>query len=78
MIKILTVAEAQKSILRRDMALEPHVPSALQASLDRLFGHGATPETAVAHILRDVRVNAVLVYKYSIFSLCLNSSLAIF
>jgi histidinol dehydrogenase len=55
MIKIFTVAEAQKSILRRDMALEPHVPSALQASLDRLFGHGATPETAVTHILRDVR-----------------------
>jgi histidinol dehydrogenase len=37
------------------MALEPTVPPALQASLDRLFGHGATPETAVAHILRDVR-----------------------
>ncbi len=55
MIKIFTVEEAQKSILRRDMALEPHVPSALQASLDRLFGHGATPETAVSHILRDVR-----------------------
>ena len=55
MIKIFTVAEAQKSILRRDRALEPQVPSALQASLDRLFGRGATPETAVSHILRDVR-----------------------
>ena len=55
MIKIFTVEEAQNSILRRDMALEPHVPAALQASLDRLFGHGATPETAVSHILRDVR-----------------------
>jgi len=57
MIKIFTVEEAQNSILRRDMALEPTVPPSLQASLDRLFGHGATPETAVSHILRDVRQN---------------------
>lgn len=55
MIKIFTVAEAQKSILRRDRALEPAVPPLLQASLDRLFGRGTTPETAVTHILRDVR-----------------------
>ena len=55
MINIFTVEEAQKSILRRDMALEPDVPPSLQASLDRLFGHGATPETAVSHILRDIR-----------------------
>lgn len=57
MIKIFTVEEAQNSILRRDMALEPTVPSSLQASLDRMFGHGATPETAVSHILRDVGKN---------------------
>lgn len=55
MIKIFSVEEAQKSILRREMALEPTVPPSLQASLDRLFGRGATPETAVSHILRDVR-----------------------
>ena len=55
MIKIFSVPEAQASILRREMALEPAVPPALQASLDRLFGRGATPETAVSHILRDVR-----------------------
>ena len=55
MIKILSVPEAQATILRREMALEPAVPPSLQASLDRLFGHGATPETAVTHILRDVR-----------------------
>lgn len=55
MIKIFSVEEAQKSILRRETALEPAVPPALQASLDRLFGRGATPETAVSHILRDVR-----------------------
>ncbi|MCA9958876.1 MAG: histidinol dehydrogenase [Anaerolineales bacterium] len=55
MIEIFSVEEAQKTILRREMALEPAVPPALQASLDRLFGRGATPETAVSHILRDVR-----------------------
>ncbi|MBK6711755.1 MAG: histidinol dehydrogenase [Chloroflexi bacterium] len=55
MIKIFSVEAAQKSILRREMALEPTVPPSLQASLDRLFGRGATPETAVSHILRDVR-----------------------
>lgn len=55
MIKVYTVAEAQKSILRREMALEPTIPPGLQASLDRLFGAGATPETAVRHILQDVR-----------------------
>ncbi len=55
MIKIYSKDEALKTILRREMALEPTVPSGLQASLDRLFGMGATPETAVTHILRDVR-----------------------
>jgi len=55
MIKIFSVEEAQQTILRREMALEPAVPPSLQASLDRLFGRGATPETAVSHILRDVR-----------------------
>lgn len=55
MIKIYTVPDAQKSILQRETSLEPDVPPALQASLNRLFGEGATPETAVSTILRDVR-----------------------
>ncbi|MCB9420672.1 MAG: histidinol dehydrogenase [Ardenticatenaceae bacterium] len=55
MIRIYSKEEAQKTILRREMALEPTVPPRLQASLERLFGMGATPETAVTHILRDVR-----------------------
>jgi histidinol dehydrogenase len=55
MINILNVPEAQKSILRREESLEPAVPPGLQASLNRLFGVGATPETAVTTILRDVR-----------------------
>ncbi|MCB8976551.1 MAG: histidinol dehydrogenase [Ardenticatenaceae bacterium] len=55
MINILNVPEAKNSILRREDSLEPVVPSALQASLNKLFGEGATPETAVTTILRDVR-----------------------
>ncbi|MCB8988963.1 MAG: histidinol dehydrogenase [Ardenticatenaceae bacterium] len=55
MIKLYTVTEAQQTILRREMALEPTIPAGLQASLDRLFGSGATPDDAVRHILRDVR-----------------------
>lgn len=55
MINIYTIPDAQKSILRRETSLEPDVPPALQASLNSLFGAGATPETAVTTILRDVR-----------------------
>lgn len=55
MIKMLTVQEAKQTILRREMALEPAVPPALQARLDELFGAGATPDTAVATILRAIR-----------------------
>ena len=55
MINIYTVLEAQKSILRRETSLEPDVPPALQASLNAMFGEGATPETAVTTILQDVR-----------------------
>ncbi|MCA9901285.1 MAG: histidinol dehydrogenase, partial [Anaerolineales bacterium] len=35
--------------------MEPDVPPALQASLNKLFGEDATPETAVTTILKDVR-----------------------
>lgn len=55
MIRIFDVETAQQRILRREAALEPEVPAALRASLERLFGMGATPETAVSHIIRDVR-----------------------
>ncbi len=55
MINILNVPEAKNSILRRQESLEPVVPPALQASLNKLFGEGATPETAVSTILKDVR-----------------------
>ena len=55
MINIFSVDEAKKRILRREDSLEPAVPPPLQASLNQLFGEGATPETAVSTILRDVR-----------------------
>lgn len=55
MIKILSVEEAQKSILRRELALKPIVPQVMQVSLDEMFGKGTTPETAVATILDTIR-----------------------
>jgi histidinol dehydrogenase len=55
MIKIYSVDEAEKTILRREMALQPTVPPKLQASLDRLFGKGSRPETAVSHLLSEIR-----------------------
>lgn len=55
MINIYSVNEAEKTILRREMALEPTVPPGLQASLDRLFGEGCRPETAVSHLLQQIR-----------------------
>jgi histidinol dehydrogenase len=55
MIKIYEVTEAKETILRRERALEPEIPAGLQASLDEMFGRGATPAGAVAHILDDVR-----------------------
>ncbi|MCP4362086.1 MAG: histidinol dehydrogenase [Chloroflexi bacterium] len=55
MINIISVEEARQTILRREMALEPQVPPALQASLDEIFGKGATPDTAVTSILQDIR-----------------------
>lgn len=54
MLKIYTVAEAQRTILRRQTALTPTIPPALQASLDELFGPGSTPDSAVARIIQDV------------------------
>ena len=51
MINIFSVDEAKKRILRREDSLEPAVPPPLQASLNQLFGEGATPETAVSTIL---------------------------
>ena len=54
-MKIYTTSEAKQSILRRETALEPDVPPALQVGMRRIFGADLTPETAVSQILTDVR-----------------------
>ncbi len=55
MFKIYSVQEASASILRREMALEPQIPEALQAGIRRLFGRNLAPEEVVAKLLADVR-----------------------
>jgi len=55
MITIYTVEQARKSILRREMALEPDLSPALQAGMRRIFGGDVTPAEAVSRILNDVR-----------------------
>jgi histidinol dehydrogenase len=55
MLKIYSVADAQRSILSRDNALEPEVTSGLRDGLRRIFGEDITPETAVARLVADVR-----------------------
>jgi len=46
---------AKQELLNRRLAVD--VPAALVKSLERRFGEGATPESAVASILRSVREN---------------------
>lgn len=55
MISIYSVPEAQKTILRRETALEPPVPPVVRDGLRRIFGEDLTPDEAVRRILSDVR-----------------------
>jgi hypothetical protein len=55
MIQIFTSDEAKTTILRRDLAFNPPVPPAVQASLHRIFGQDLTPEEAVGRVLKDVQ-----------------------
>ncbi len=55
MIKIYSVDEARRTILRRDMAFEPDIPAALSDGIRRVFGEELTPDEAVRRILRDVQ-----------------------
>lgn len=55
MINIFTPEEAKRSILRRDMALEPDVAPAIRDGIRRIFGEDLAPASAVDRILRDVR-----------------------
>ncbi len=52
---IIGAKAARESVLKRRPLNLTRVSPALQQSLQRLFGKGATPETAVRHILHDVR-----------------------
>lgn len=54
MIAIYSADEARLSILRRDNALEPHVPDALRDGVTRIFGEALTPAAAVERVLHDV------------------------
>ncbi len=49
------VEEARRTILRRRGFDEVEVSPAIQASLDRNFGTGTTPQQAVEHIIAEVR-----------------------
>lgn len=55
MLNIYSVNQAQKTILRRDRALEPDVPSAVKAGILRVFKEPLSPEAAVRRILQDIR-----------------------
>ncbi len=55
MIRIIEAAEAQATLLRRDMALEPVVPDSMRAGMRRVFGQDLSPDAAVALIVKDVQ-----------------------
>lgn len=56
MIRIYTTNEAQDTILRRELTLEPAVPPAMQEGLRAIFGEMLSPTEAVRRILEDVRL----------------------
>lgn len=53
MLKLYDVETAQKTILRRSLGGD--YPPALLDSVEKLFGVGATPESAVSRILQSIR-----------------------
>jgi histidinol dehydrogenase len=56
MIKIYSIANAQKSILNRDnMGTHTVVSQSVRDGIERIFGEALTPEAAVARLLADVR-----------------------
>jgi histidinol dehydrogenase len=57
MIEIYTVEQAKEKILRREQALEPHVPEGLRAGIRRVFGEELSPEAAVQRLLTAVRTD---------------------
>lgn len=55
MLKIYTVEEAQRTILRRGLALSAEVPAAVLERTREIFGEVLAPAAAVARILEDVQ-----------------------
>ena len=55
MLKIYTVEEARRSLLRRDSLSTMRYPDSLLERTESLFGKGITPPLAVAQILDSVR-----------------------
>lgn len=55
MLKIYTVEEAKKTILKRDSWLERPLPAAMEQGMRRIFGEALTAEQAVRRIVQDVR-----------------------
>lgn len=55
MLKTYDVETACKTILRRDLLRDVDYPPSLLASVEQVFGSGATPESAVRQILTSVR-----------------------
>jgi histidinol dehydrogenase len=55
MLRIMDVSQAQDTILRRALNLEPANPAVLQSAMERIFGEALTPAQAVDRILADVR-----------------------
>ena len=54
-LRIYTVDEAQRTVLRRQPLDRIEIPASLHDSLTRIFGAGISPSEAVARILGDVR-----------------------
>ncbi|MGD8806916.1 MAG: histidinol dehydrogenase [Chloroflexota bacterium] len=54
MLRIMDVTEAQETILRRELSLEPANPELLRPAMERIFGEALTPGQAVARIAADV------------------------
>ena len=54
MLNIMDVNQAQDTILRRALNLEPANPAVLQPAMERIFGEALSPAVAVDRIVADV------------------------
>ena len=66
-MKILTVPDAQQTILRRRAWDEIDVPARLLDGIEAIFGERITPDEVVRRILADVRETAENLRRYGGF-----------